>query len=65
MPRRGQGIDPERVRRAAIAFLDGECDRAGAAERAGCSLHQITIVAQRLRNERMMALASNPKSAGG
>lgn len=55
MPRRGQGIDPERVRRAATAFLDGDCSRAAAAERAGCSRHHITAIVRQLRAERAAA----------
>lgn len=61
MPRRTP--DPERIRRAAAAYLDGECERRAAAERAGCSPHSITVMATKLRLER--ALANIKTSMGG
>lgn len=60
MPRKGQGIDPERVRRAALAYMNGECDRASAAERANVSKAHITDIVQRLRRERAAAREQPP-----
>jgi hypothetical protein len=41
--------DPDRVRRAAQAYIDGECERGAAIERAGCGHHLFGRVVAEIR----------------
>ena len=52
MPRQGHNLDPDRVRRAAAAFLDGDCERACAVERSGATASHFNHVVQAMRRER-------------
>jgi hypothetical protein len=44
--------DPERVRRAAQAYINGDCERGAAIERAGCGPHLFGRVVAELRAEK-------------
>lgn len=44
--------DPARCRRAAAAYLDGDCEFRAAVERSGASYGHMTHVVSKLRRER-------------
>lgn len=51
--------DPQRCRRAAVAYLDGDCEFRHAVERSGASYGHMTHVVARLRRERAAAQREN------
>lgn len=52
MSRSVHGVDPERVRRAAAAYVAGECDLESAVQRAGCHPDSVSRMASKIRKER-------------
>jgi hypothetical protein len=53
--------DPDRIRRAAQAYIDGECERGAAIERAGCGPHLFGRVVAELRAKK---IGENNQSVG-